>query len=268
VEVLYFLQSAKGVFSKLLLWGTMILMFWVIYKTITRGPWLALVIGFCMVILYCQARTRRHMLLVVTLCVAVCVIRPGVWDTVKNIAVTTVATDDPNNMMAASYEYRWALWHVGVNALAREPARTLWGYGMACFFELHLTAPFLDNPAYVFESCDNAWVQQMVETGYVGLFLLAILLGTPALLTVRNVWKIPKPDNYLCWVLFINMVQYYFMMTNVAIYGWGQTGYMLWMWIAMAMIYPALKEAESAAEREDAAQQVGFKPQWMGLATA
>jgi O-antigen ligase len=257
IQVFYFLQSAKRASRKLLLWATLILMFWVIYKTVTRGPWLALIIGAVLLLMYCPARTRKSMVVIAALCVAVLVIRPGVWQTIKDIYVGTVNTDDPNNVMASSYEYRWALWHVGANALAREPARMLWGYGLGTFYELHLVAEFNGNPNYPFDSCDEAWVQQMVETGYVGLGIIALLLITPALLTLRNMWRVPKPYSYLCWVLFINMLQYYFMMTNVDIYGWAQTGYMLWIWIALSTLCPVLVQRETrhaldaAPERPD-----------------
>lgn len=249
VDVFYLLQLAKRGLHRVLLWTALVIMFWCIYKTVTRGPWLALIIGIALLVAHCPARTRKRILFIAAFCVAVFVIRPGVWQTVKDLYVNTLSTD-PNNVYASSYEYRWALWHVGADALSKEPARTFYGYGMGTFYDLHLVAPFNTNPAYPFESCDEAWVLQMVETGYVGLALIASLLVLPALLTLRNLRRIPKPHRFLCWVLFINLVQYYFMMTNVEIYGWAQTGYMLWMWISILMVYPPLVQRDGRSLRE------------------
>jgi hypothetical protein len=39
-------------------------------------------------------------------------------------------------------------------------------------------------------------------------------------------------DSTVPWSV---MISYYFMMLSVAMYGWGQTGYILWMVIAGAM---------------------------------
>ena len=266
IEVFYFLQMARRRLLKLLLWTTLILMFWVIYKTVTRGPWLALIIGAVLLLMYSPGRTRASMVVIAALCVAVFVIRPGVWQTVRDIYTGTVDTDDPGNVMAASYEYRWALWDVGANALARDPVRKVLGYGLGTFYELHLVAEFNGNPHYAFDSCDEAWVQQMVETGYVGLGIIALLLLAPAALSLRNLWKVPKPHNYLIWVLFINMIQYYFMMTNVDIYGWAQTGYMLWTWIAISMIYVSLVKKEAVVQERAELSPVESMPQLVGAA--
>jgi len=266
VDVFYFLRIAKTTAWKVLLWLTLILMFWVIYKTTTRGPWLAAIIGGVLLLLYSSAHTRKSFLVIASLCVAVFLIRPGVWETVKNQYLATIDTDMESNPEASSYQYRWALWRVGADVLARDPIREVLGYGMGTFYDLHIKAEFNGNPNFLYESCDEAWVQQMVETGYVGLGIFALVLITPALLTLRNMWKVPRRYRYLCWVLFINMVQYYFMMTNVAIYGWGQTAYMLWIWIAISVIYVPLVQKETVADDRVEFSQAEPLPQLVGAA--
>jgi hypothetical protein len=261
IELFYFLQTARHKAQKALLWGTMALMFWVIYKTVTRGPWMALIIGAVLLLLCCPGRTRWSMAVIASLCVTVFIVRPGVWDTVKGIYLNTVNTDDPNNVYASSYEYRWALWDVGSKALAKDGLREAVGYGLGTFYDLHLVAAFNGNPEYHFDSCDEAWVHQMVETGYVGLGIISLVLIVPALRTLYKIRKVPKPQRYLCWILFINMIQYFFMMTNVDIYGWGQTGYMLWVWIAIAMVYPALVQRETQAPIKELSRRVELQPE-------
>jgi len=211
---------------------------------------MAFIIGFCF-LLIAAPRTRRYLAYVSIITVLAFVIRPGVWQTVYDIYRGSVA-DQTDNELASSYQYRYALWGVGQNVLARSFSREIWGYGMESFYDLHIVAPFNTNPAYPFESCDSSWVQSMVETGYVGLVLIALVILVPILRTLRDWWRIPKPDDALCLVLFINIVQYCFMMTNVAIYGWGQTGHMLWTWIALSVVYGALAQKKPVALKQEA----------------
>jgi hypothetical protein len=258
IEVFYLLTLTKSGLKKVYFWIALIFMFLNIYKTTSRGPWLAFMVGFAILFLTIP-RTRRYLYIISAMTILAFIIRPGVYQTVVDIYKGSIVTD-PNSELASSYQYRYALWGVGEKVLARSVSRQMWGYGMESFYDLHIVAPFNTNPAYPFESCDSSWAQAMVETGYVGLVLLILLLIVPAMATLRNCWKIPKPDNGLCWVLLINMLQYYFMMTNVALYGWGQTGYMLWTWIALSMSYAALlKKAPAEVKAESpAAQELNF----------
>ena len=254
VEALYILTLAKTTARKVYLWFALLIMFLNIYKIVTRGPWLALIIGLFLLLVLGDTVTRKRIAVLVALSVAVMVIRPGVYETIKSLYSATLDTSDPDNIKGDSFEYRFVLRDVAQQALHKSFKRELWGYGLESFYSLHLTAPFYDNPAYPFESCDSSWIELMVETGYVGWLLIAILLIKPAMVLLRDFRKISKPQRYLCAILFINMVQYYFMMTNVALYGWGQTAYMLWMWIAMAMVYKnALANEKSAEEETEAA---------------
>jgi O-antigen ligase len=195
-----------------------------------------------------DAVTRRRMAAIALLSIAVLVFRHGVYETIENQYLATRDTSDPNNVRGTSYEYRYALLRVSLGALERSPARMLWGYGLESFYDLHLRAPFYTNPKYPFESCDSSWIELTVETGFVGLFIMAMLLIKPAVLLFRHMRTIPKPESYLCGIILINMAQYYFMMTNVAIYSWGQTAYMLWMWIAIGMVYKHLLQKQKNME--------------------
>jgi O-Antigen ligase len=268
IEALYLITLAKSYGRKIYLWLAIFVMFVNIYKTMSRGPWLALIFGSMLFVACSPWQSKRRMLVIYGLAVAVMIIRPGVYDTVKNMYVGTLDTGDPNNQLASSYEYRYALIDVGERALARDRTRELWGYGLESFYYLDLTGPFINNPEYHFLSCDNAWVNLMVETGYVGLLIIALLLAMPAVITVRYCCRIPRPDNYLCWILLINMLQYYFMMTNLAIYSWGQTGYMLWIWIASAMVYGALKQRELIRDKSSVELPVELQTELAWVARA
>lgn len=234
---LYLLATTKDRWKSILLWGGVMLMFLNIFKTASRGPWSALAFSLVLLLSFTFTKVRKYLLFIVILSVSVCVIRPGVWDSIRAIYDSTF---DPTSVAGSSYEYRWALLKVGEQALAKDGARKVWGYGLETFFDLHLQGEFLGVPDHKFESCDSSWVQLMVETGYVGLLLIAGLLLNPLLAALRDVRRLPKPHAYLSWIFVISMISFYYLMTNVAIYGWGQPGYMLWIVIAMSAVYPRL----------------------------
>ncbi len=247
--VLYLLTLAKTRGQRVFLWVSLLLMFMNIYKTFSRGPWIAVMFSLPLLLLLGQARMRKYLLVIGALALTVLVIRPGVWDTIKNIYYET---QDPESPMGSSYEYRFALLNVSKQALAASTQRSLWGYGMESFYDLGLEGEFLGRPDHKFLSCDSAWIELAMETGYVGLVLIAMLLFKPALMAFRNFWKLPKPDRYLSLVFFVDMVAYYFMMTNVAIYSWGQNGYMLWILIALSVGYRSVTQSERRPQEDQA----------------
>jgi O-antigen ligase len=130
-----------------------------------------------------------------------------------------------------------------MKALNANTGRSLWGFGMETFYDLHLTGPFLGKADHPFLSCDSAWIEVMVETGYVGLALFALILFSAAFQAYRAKQKVSEEYRALAWVFFVCMFSYYFMMTSVAMYAWGQNGYMLWMIIAL--LYALLKVSKT-----------------------
>lgn len=243
---LFFTASAETFYKRAGLWLGTMLMFMTIYKTGSRGPWIALALSLALLLLYGPTRIRRAVIKIGVLTALVLLVRPGVWDTVKNIFVATM---DPNSALGLSYQYRQVLFRLAIGAVDSDPKRALWGYGMEAFRSLRLTAPvFGDQVDRPFLSCDSTWINFMVESGYVGLGLMCALLVTPAVLCFRDFRNLRSDRRYLSWVLFVTLVAYYFMMTNVEIYSWGQNGYMLWTVIACSLVYGRLSRIERAGD--------------------
>jgi hypothetical protein len=244
---LFFLSSAKAFSMRAGLWLGIMLMFLTIYKTVSRGPWFALALSLTLLLLYSSPGLRSAIAKIALLTALVLLIRPGVWDSVRNILVDT---QDPNSPLGLSYQYRFVLFDLATGALNRDAERALWGYGIESFVSVGLTAPVfgeqIDRP---FRSCDSTWINFMVETGYVGLGLMCALLLTPAVLCLQDVRNVPGDRRYLSWVLFVMLVGYYFMMTNVEIYSWGQNGYMLWVVIALSLVYGRLSRIEQGSDK-------------------
>jgi hypothetical protein len=170
-----------------------------------------------------------------------------VWDTIKN---TYLATLDPDDPRGSSYQYRYDLMRVAREALAKDTSRAIWGFGPESFYDLHLEGEDpITGHTVKYESCDSAVVDIMVSTGYVGLLLVTVLLLKPAAVSLRAFATLPKPANSLCLVLLSNLVAFVFMMLSVMNWGWGQQTYMLWIILALCMVYPGLTQNKSSSEQ-------------------
>lgn len=243
----YMLAVAERTSQRIYLWLGLMLMFYNVYKTQSRGPWLGVVLGLIPLLFFAQKKIRNYVLIIALITISVLIIRPGVWDTVHNMYI---ATFDPDSAVGGSYQYRYDLTRAANQRLASEPSRALVGFGPDSFFWAGLYG--LDSTTglqFHFESCDSAYVELMMDTGYVGLTITVALLLFGALLCFRSARKLAKPDNLLGVILFINIVQFLFMMTSVMMYGWGQQSYFLWLSMALAVTYPRFVREERDAKR-------------------
>jgi hypothetical protein len=227
---LYLLRVVSTNAQRLFLWFGLMLMFLNLYKTTSRGPWLDAMLGCLLLLLFGTRRVRKDILCIAALCGALLIVRPGVWSTITGVYENTFST---GNATGSSYAYRYALQHAAVEHLLNGATmRAVWGYGPESFFDIHLEGMLLDQP-HVFLSCDNAWVEFLMETGFVGLTIVAILLLKPVHAALRQWWKRRGTGQYLGLILLINFILIYLQMYSVGMYSWGQNGYILWILIAI-----------------------------------
>jgi hypothetical protein len=243
------LTLSRTIVRKAFLWICVALMFLNIYKTGSRGPWLALVMTLVLILLFGTGQIRRYVVVLVLLSATVLLVRPGVWETIVNLYGATM---DSESAQGASYEWRYALYRITFEHLDEHPDRAIWGYGPESFFYLGWQGQF-QGSTVAFESCDSSVAALLAETGYIGCFLVVFLLGKAALVTFLECRKLPSPSNGLLLAFFVNLCTFCFLMTNVAIFGWGQQNYLLWIVIAMAMIYPVVTQ-------DDAIEPADFGP--------
>ena len=234
---LYLLSIFTKPKQKVFLWIGLCLMFLNIYKTSSRGPWLDVMLGCLLLLLFGKRQTRKTILLLGALSVSVLLVRPGVWDTIAGIYDNTFNGDTAT---ASSYSYRFALQHAAVERALNNPTtHAIWGYGPESFYDVHLEGMLLGKP-HVFLSCDHAWVEFLVETGFVGLFIMIVLLMKPAWTALKGYRRRSPEDKHLSFLLFVNFVMFYFQMYSVGMYSWGQNGYLLWILIAITMAHSRL----------------------------
>jgi hypothetical protein len=233
---LYLATVWKVNWQRQLLRFSVLLMLWALYRTLSRGPWLALAMSAILMLLMMQQRMRKYLAVVALLGVLSVLARPGVRDTLSSL---WDATFDPTSVSGSSYQYRYALMDAITHRLGKDAGREALGYGLGTFREIGLDIYFL-NRVQRWTTCDNMWALFLYETGYVGLLLMIGLLFSPLWMAVRDYRRLPKPEAYFSGMVFIVLAGFYFMLYSVAGYSWGQPGYMVWILIALSVIYGRL----------------------------
>jgi O-Antigen ligase len=231
---LYLLAVVEKSWQVVLLWTGVVLMFFNIYKTSSRGPWLDAILGCFILLVFGRGKVRRNIFFICALSLAAMVVRPGIWGTVKGIYDNSF---DMNTSTGTSYEYRYALQNAVKQKVLQSPTRALWGYGLESFYDLQIEAEFLGKP-HLFLSCDSSWSELLIETGFVGLFIIILILLKPVWRALCDYRSLPSPERYLSLMLLADLLMFYFQMYSVGMYSWGQNGYILWILIAMTFAYP------------------------------
>jgi hypothetical protein len=256
---LYLISIWREGRQRLLLWVSLPLMFWAIYKTESRGPWLATAMCCFLLFFLMKKRVRRYLIVLAVLASITLLSRPGILETIEGLYQ---ATTDPTQPVGTSYLYRHALSVSIRSAVAESPARALLGYGLGTFRQLGLEINFLDETRRWY-TCDDNWSLFLYETGYVGLVLIGVLLFSAAIYALRTRWIFRGREGAMSGVFFVCLAGFYFLMLSVAAYSWGQQGYMSWILISLAVSHRrvllqdrARKVEEKRRQRElDARQQ-------------
>jgi len=250
---LYLLSVFKNQRQRFALWIIVVLMLWAVYKTTSRGPWIVTAVSCVLLAIMVNNRVRKYLIVCAMLSLAILVARPGIWQTISNLYQSST---DSTSLVGESYQYRNALIDAITDAVAREPARTLLGYGLGTFRELGLNIKHL-NDYRRWYTCDNNWGLFLYETGYVGLLIIGSLLITPLMMTLRQYHRLPRPAKYFSGVLFISLAGFYVLIFSVAGYSWGQQGFMAWILIALSVSYPRLVLRD---HKERTVSNVAFTP--------
>ena len=242
---LYLLSNVKKKTERLWLWSGLLLMFVCIFKTSSRGPWLALGSSLMLFLVFGSKQLKKYVAVIVLLAITAVIVRPGVGQTLLDDYLSTV---DDHSSQGQSYQYRYALYELVMQKLALDPARMVWGYGQQSFPYLHLSGT-IDGRGMEFVSCDSSIAALLVETGYAGLLLMGSFLLYVLFIAGWTYKSLKQPYDQLPLLFFANLSAFYFEMTNVAILGWGQQTIMLWMTMALTLIYPRLVSQQQASKQ-------------------
>ncbi len=242
---LYLLATVKRRSQKLFLYFSLVIMFYTIYKTTSRGPWLATGLALALLVVSSKGKLRRSILGLGLLAGFSLVANPGVADSLWN---SYLATTDTNTQMGASFAYRPALFRTVNSTLMDDPFRGVFGFGLGSFRQKGLVIELPNIETHRWYTCDSAWLLFAFETGYVGFLIIGTLLLTSTMIAWRSYRTLPRPDRYFSAVCFCSFASFFFVMVSVASYGWGQNGYMLWILIALTVSYSGLKQQRQLAE--------------------
>jgi len=232
--------------QKSLIWFSIIIMMFCLFKTDSRGPWLALGLSLILLFIFHQ-QSRKYLITLFLITSFVLIVRPGLWNYLE---AKLNATLDPTTPTGSSYEYRYVLYKVVIEAVSREFSRTLYGYGQDSFFYLDLETEFKGKP-YKFLSCDSAWAAILIESGYIGLFIMLFLFGWIFYAHFKNYFTVMRPYNSLNAIFFIIFFAFNFMMLSVNTLSFGQLGIYLWILIALSMAYIQITNNIGFLEQEE-----------------
>lgn len=243
---IYLLVTLAPGWRRLIVNLSILLIFWNLYKTSSRGPWLATILSLAPLLLAGRPKMRKRIAVVALLAVSTLIIRPGIAETIWNMYLASL---DSHSQMGASFQFRPALFRTVQQHLAADTVRFLVGHGPGSFREKGLVIEIPGLETHRWYTCDSAWVLFMYETGYVGCLIMACLLFKPAILSAQAFRKMPGPQRYFSLTCFCCLLSFYISMISVAIYAWGQSGYMLWICISVSVSSALLQREEERRRR-------------------
>ncbi len=113
---LYLISISKSTIVKAFLWAGIVAMSFAIYKTDSRGPWIALILSLAILVVLGGKQVRRNIQIVCILALAALIARPGVWAALR---YRYVATADPDSPMGESYQWRYQLYDIAFSHSGR-----------------------------------------------------------------------------------------------------------------------------------------------------
>jgi len=206
------------------------------YFSGSRGPWIGMGLGLAAMGALGGGAVRRRLAVLAALAVAVLVFRPGVRDTITDLASSTV---EEGSLKGASYQFRWQLWNVAWSEVRRSPVRFLFGYGPVSTESMDFThywdgqeggGASLEKIGYT--SWDNNYAADLIELGVAGFAVRLLLFASIARALLAN-WRRADPQTrILRGAIAGSCLVFMFAMTNVFIFS-PQLKYLFWALVAI-----------------------------------
>jgi hypothetical protein len=231
------LGEAAAVRQKLILWACLFSMILGCYFSTARGPWMGLAAGFGIGFLIGGSRTRKRYTLIFAASAAVILARPGIRDTISNLAKSTFQDDD---IKAYSYTYRWRLWPVAWSEISKSPERLLFGYGGLSTETMDLSRYFVagqggDTFLLGYTSWDSQYAGDLIEYGLGGFVTEILLFGAIVVCLFKN-WRAADPSvKSLCAASIAAAVIFLFAQTNLWIFS-IQLKLVFWTVVALGAV--------------------------------
>ncbi len=202
------------------------------YFASSRGPWIGVLIGGVLMFSLGTKQIKKKLLVVIILVCSIFIIKPGVKESILG---KVNATLDTNSFKAGTYKYRWELWRVAYVEIKKSPIRFLFGYGPGSSEALHWEGELsYEDRFYNFESWDNHFAADLLETGFIGLFSL-ILLYISILKKLYAILLSTEDDKNIIAAIISSVIILIFMKTNVKIFA-PQLNFYFWTLVSAGYI--------------------------------
>jgi len=242
---LCFLQNKNTTrLYSLTIWISIIIMSLTLYKTLSRGPMLALLLSLSIMYYFGDNNFRIKIKYFCIFALLLLILRPGIFHTLNRIYQESFHTD--GSIIAASTQYRFVLMELTYATLSKDFFRAALGFGPSSFYYLNLKYNFAGE-VRSFPSCDSSWISFLFSGG---ILYFSIMLSIFAKLSKisRNSIKMHFNTETSKYMLtnYANLLSFTFMMLFVAIYGWEQHGYLFWI-IASLIVASSVNDFDSIA---------------------
>lgn len=230
------------------------------YFSMSRGPWLALILAALVLIAFGGRALRKPLMVAGVAVVLVLLSHPGVYGTLFNKAADTVDTD---SFKGGTFQYRLELYSVAYEGIKRSPWRLCFGNGPAA--GLHQSIEWelsYRGKNYNIASWDNDFAYALFQYGFLGLAVTLALYGRVAgrLLVLARQSSGRQRDLFVC--LCASALALFFMMSNVHIFA-RQLYYLFW---TVAAVGFTIAEAATKPEARSFPRAEIPGEDWLGQA--
>lgn len=182
----------------------------------SRGAWFGAMIGGVLFFLLCSIPIKKRMMSWGMLLALVLLIRPQITTSMLNLINSTW---DVTTFKGRSANYRWELWYKAWNEISRTPLRFALGYGDNAHSILNWADYEQETGRYsLFWSWDNEYAVIVLERGAIGFLVSALFYLQLLLWCTRSMAQARTEHADLYRALWIIVVVYIFMMTNVKVF--------------------------------------------------
>jgi hypothetical protein len=214
--ILFFDKTANRTKHKLVLAAGFFATGCSLFFSESRGAWFGAMIGGVFFFLLSSIKIKKRMMTWGMLLAVVLLIRPQITTSMLNLINSTW---DVTTFKGRSANYRWELWYKAWDEISRTPLRFAIGYGDNAHSILNWADYEQETGRYsLFWSWDNEYAVIVLERGAVGFLVCALFYLQLLLWCTRSMAQARSEHADLYRALWIVVVVYLFMMTNVKVF--------------------------------------------------
>jgi len=262
---LWLLSEAKARRQKIFRWTLLLLLVGACYFSVSRGAWLGMVVAIGGLSILGSKPLRKPIVIIACLAGFILVARPGVKDTIVNLASSSFQED---SIQGSSYQYRWKLWHVAWGEITKSPERFLFGYGGLSTESMDLSYYFERQAGGTttligYTSWDNQYASDLIEFGFIGI-AIEFLFYVGVLFALFGIWRgSQKIERGRIAAILSSCAVYLFAMSNVFIFS-PQLKFLFWTVVALGMNMGRLQSEETEITEESPARgELSEEPVWV-----